>query len=239
MLESDPTDFVIDARMPSGLGGRWYGVFPASVVDIKDPDGMGRVKITLPWSPDTGNDRYEVWARVGTLMGGNNRGSWFIPDPNDEVLVGFEGGDPRRPYVLGGLWNGRDNPPETMDGAGKNFKKIIRSRNGVKVTLDDQDGQEKFIVETPGGQSLTLQDGPGSVEIVDSNGNSIKMETSGITVNASAQVTINAGAAVKVSAGMVSVNAGMSTFSGVVQCDTLISNTVISATYTPGAGNIW
>jgi uncharacterized protein involved in type VI secretion and phage assembly len=239
MLESDPTDFVIDARMPSGLGGRWYGVFPASVVDIKDPDGMGRVKITLPWSPDTGNDRYEVWARVGTLMGGNNRGSWFIPDPNDEVLVGFEGGDPRRPYVLGGLWNGRDNPPETMDGAGKNYKKIIRSRNGVKVTLDDQDGQEKFIVETPGGQSLTLQDGPGSVEIVDSNGNSIKMEASGITVNASAQVTINAGAAVQVSAGMVSVNAGMSTFSGVVQCDTLISNTVISATYTPGAGNIW
>jgi uncharacterized protein involved in type VI secretion and phage assembly len=239
MLESDPTDFVIDARMPSGLGGRWYGVFPASVVDIKDPDGMGRVKITLPWSPDTGNDRYEIWARVGTLMGGNNRGSWFIPDPNDEVLVGFEGGDPRRPYVLGGLWNGRDDPPEKMDGAGKNYKKIIRSRNGVKVTLDDQDGQEKFIVETPGGQSLTLQDGPGSVEIVDSNGNSIKMEASGITVNASAQVTINAGAAVKVSAGMVSVNAGMSTFSGVVQCDTLISNTVISATYTPGAGNIW
>ena len=92
MFESDPTDFVIDARMPSGLGGRWYGVFPASVSDVKDPDGMGRVKVTLPWSADTGSDRYEVWARVATLMGGNNRGSWFIPDPNDEVLVGFEGG---------------------------------------------------------------------------------------------------------------------------------------------------
>ena len=77
-----------------------------------------------------------------------------------------------------------------MDGAGKNYKKIIRSRNGVKVTLDDQDGQEKFIVETPGGQNLTLQDGPASVQIVDSNGNSIKMEASGITVNASAQVTM-------------------------------------------------
>jgi len=239
MFESDPTDFVIDARIPGGLGGRWYGVFPASVSDIKDPDGMGRVKVTLPWSADTGSDRYEVWARVATLMGGNNRGSWFIPDPNDEVLVGFEGGDPRRPYVIGGLWNGRDNPPQTMDGAGSNYKKVIRSRNGVKVTLDDQDGQEKFIVETPGGQKITMQDGPGSIEIVDSNGNSIKMEASGITVNASAQVTINAGAAVQVSAGMVSVNAGMSTFSGVVQCDTLISNTVISATYTPGAGNIW
>jgi hypothetical protein len=126
-----------------------------------------------------------------------------------------------------------------MDGAGKNYKKVIRSRNGVKITLNDQDGQEKFIVETPGGQSLTLQDGPGAVQILDSNGNSVKLEASGITVNATANVTINAGAQVSVSAGMVSVNAGMSTFSGVVQCDTLISNTVISATYTPGAGNIW
>jgi uncharacterized protein involved in type VI secretion and phage assembly len=239
MLEPDPTDLIIDARIPSGLGGRWYGVFPASVSDIKDPDGMGRVKVTLPWSPDTGTDRYEVWARVATLMGGNNRGSWFIPDPNDEVLVGFEGGDPRRPYVIGGLWNGRDNPPESMDGGGNNYKKVIRSRNGVKATLDDHDGQEQLILETPGGQKITLKDGPGSVEIVDSNGNSVKLEASGITVNASANVTINAGAQVQVSAGMVNVVAGMSKFSGVVQCDTLISNTVISATYTPGAGNIW
>jgi uncharacterized protein involved in type VI secretion and phage assembly len=239
MLDPSPIDLVTDARVPGGLGGRWYGVFPATVADIKDPDGQGRVKITLPWSPDTGNARYEVWARVATLMGGKDRGSWFIPDVRDEVLVSFEGGDARRPYVLGGLWNGKDTPPESMDGAGNNYKKVIRSRNGVKVTLDDQDGQEKFIVETPGGQKITLQDGPGQVELVDSNGNSIKMETSGITITAAAKVTINAGATVDVSAGMVNVTAGMSKFSGVVQCDTLISNTVISAVYTPGAGNIW
>ena len=229
---------LLDARVPRGLGGRWYGVYPALVSDIRDPDGQGRVKLTLPWSPDTGGERYEVWARVATLMGGNNRGSWFIPDVNDEVLVVFEGGDPRRPYVIGGLWNGTDSPPETMDGAGNNFKKVVRSRNGVKVTLDDTDGQEKFICETPGGQKITLKDGPGTVEIVDSNGNSIKMEASGITVNASAKVTINA-SMVAVSAGMVTVDAGMSKFSGVIQCDTLISNSVVSASYTPGAGNIW
>jgi uncharacterized protein involved in type VI secretion and phage assembly len=232
-------DLLSDDRVPLGLGGRWYGVFTATVVDIKDPDGMGRVKVILPWSPDTGGARYEVWARLATLMGGNNRGSWFVPDVNDEVLIGFEGGDSRRPYVLGGLWNGKDSPPESMDGAGNNYKKVLRSRNGVKVTLDDQDGQEKFIVETPGGQKITLQDGPGQVEIDDSNGNSIKLEASGITVTASAKVTVNAGATVDVSASMVNVTAGISKFSGVVQCDTLISNTVISATYTPGAGNIW
>ena len=81
-----------------------------------------------------------------------------------------------------------------MDGAGNNCKKVLRSRNGVKVTLDDQDGQEKLILETPGGQKITMKDGPGSVEIVDSNGNSVKLETSGITITAAAKVTINASA---------------------------------------------
>src|SRR5689334_15676687 len=170
-------DSLLDARLGSGLGGHWYGVYPALVTDIKDPDGLGRVKITLPWSPDPKGSRYESWARLATLMGGNNRGSWFIPDLNDEVLVSFESGDPRRPYVLGGLWNGSDAPPESMDGSGQNNTKVLRSRNGVKITLDDQNGQEKFIAETPGGQKITLQDGPGSINIEDSNGNFIKLET--------------------------------------------------------------
>jgi uncharacterized protein involved in type VI secretion and phage assembly len=238
VFEKSPLEMMLDARLPAGLGGRWYGVYPALVTDIKDPDGQGRVKVALPWSPDTDGSRYEAWARLTTLMGGNNRGSWFIPDVNDEVLIVFEGGDPRRPYVIGGLWNGSDTPPDSMDGAGKNFRKVLRSRNGVKVTLDDTDGQEKLILETPGGQKITMKDGPGAVEVVDGNGNSVKLETSGITVTASAKVTINA-SQVEISAAMVTVNAGMSKFSGVVQADTVISNSVVSASYTPGAGNIW
>jgi uncharacterized protein involved in type VI secretion and phage assembly len=238
VFEETAIELMHEGRVSRGLGGRWYGVYPALVSDIKDPDGQGRVKITLPWSPDTGGGQYEAWARVATMMGGNNRGTWFIPDTNDEVLVVFEGGDPRRPYVIGGLWNGSDSPPETMDGAGNNYKKVIRSRNGVKVTLDDQDGQEKLILETPGGQKITMKDGPGAVLIEDSNGNSVKLETSGITVTASAKVTVNA-SMVEVSAGMVKVDAGMSKFSGVVQADTVICNSIISASYTPGAGNIW
>jgi hypothetical protein len=136
------------------------------------------------------------------------------------------------------LWNGSDSPPESMDGAGKNYKKVLRSRNGVKVTLDDQDGREQFIAETPGGQKVTLKDGPGAVEIVDSNGNSVKLESSGVTVTASAKVTVNA-SAMTISAGTLTVDAGMSKFSGVVKADTVISNSVVSASYTPGAGNIW
>lgn len=238
IAERPMLEALLAARSAEGWGGLFHGVHPALVVDIKDPDSQGRVKIRLPWSPDSGGATCELWARVATLMGGNNRGTWFIPDVDDEVLVAFEAGDARRPYVLGGLWNGQDKAPESMDGGGNNYRKVIRSRNGVKVTLDDQDGQEKLVLETPGGQKVTLKDGPGAVEIVDGNGNSVKLETAGITINASAKVTVQAGQ-VAVSAGMVQVDAGMSKFSGVVQCDTLISNSVISASYTPGAGNIW
>ena len=238
LAERPMLEALLAARAAEGWGGLFHGVYPALVVDIKDPDAQGRVKIKLPWSPDAAGAACELWARVATLMGGNNRGTWFIPDTNDEVLVAFEAGDARRPYVLGALWNGQDKAPESMDGGGNNYKKVIRSRNGVKVTLDDQDGQEKMILETPGGQKVTLKDGPGAVEIVDSNGNSVKLESAGITIKASAKVTVQAGQ-VAVSAGMVQVDAGMSKFSGVVQADTVIANSVISSSYTPGAGNIW
>lgn len=217
---------------------RMYGVYPALVTDIRDPEQQGRVKIALPWAPDAGGSSYANWARLATFMGGNHRGSWFIPDVNDEVLVAFEGGDPRRPYVLGSLWNGVDTPPESMDPAGSNYRKVLRSRNGVKLTLDDQDGAEQLILETPGGQKLTLQDGTGGIVIQDSNGNSIQLEAGGITVTSPARVTVNS-SAVEISAGMVTVNAGMSKFSGVVQADTVIANSVISASYLPGPGNIW
>lgn len=230
-------EILLHADSPA-LRSRWFGVYPALVSDIRDPESQGRVKVTLPWSPDNGSERYEVWARLATLMGGKQRGSWLIPDVGDEVLVVFEAGDARRPYVIGGLWNGGDAPPETMDGAGNNFKKVLKSRNGVTVTLDDQNGQEQFIAETPGGQKLTLKDGPGTVEIADSNGNSIKMEASGITLTTSAVITLNA-SSLSVSASAVSVNAGSSNFSGTVIAATVNTPSVVAATYTPGAGNIW
>jgi len=238
MLLEDLTEEVKDARAPRGYGGRFYGAFPALVVNIKDPDGQGRVKVSLPWSPDGQGASYEVWARLATMMAGNNRGSWFIPDVNDEVLLIFMSGDPRSPCVIGGLWNGQDSPPQSMDGAGNNYIKKIRSRNGVQITLDDTDGQETLKLETPAGQTVTMQDGSPSINLQDSNGNTVQMDASGVTVTASAQVVVNASTA-QISAGMLTVNAGMSVFSGVVQADTVITNSVVSASYTPGAGNIW
>jgi uncharacterized protein involved in type VI secretion and phage assembly len=237
-VDKSPLEIIIDERVPHGLGGRWYGVYPALVTEIAgDPDGMGRVKVALPWVADTGDGRYEAWARIATLMAGNNRGSWFIPDKNDEVLIAFEGGDPRRPFVLGGLWNGKDAPPESMDGAGKNAKKVLRSRNGVVITLDDTDGRETLVLETPGGQKVTLADGPGAIEMVDANGNSVKLQASGVTIESASKVSITA-TVVEVSAALFKVSAGMSQFSGVVQSPTVLTTSVVSSSYTPGAGNI-
>ena len=226
-------------QAPFGVGdGRWYGVHVAIVVDIKDPDGQARVKVRLPWSPDPDGKPWEAWARLATLMAGDNRGTFFVPDVDDEVLVAFQAGDPRHPFVVGALWNGKAKPPRSMDGAGRNDIKQICSRTGVKITLDDTSGTQKLTLETPGGTKVELSDGPSKLLAQDANGNSVELSSSGITVTSSAKVTVNASTA-ELSAGSVTVNAGMSTFSGVVKCDTLITNSVVSSSYTPGAGNIW
>jgi hypothetical protein len=107
------------------------GVFPAVVTDNVDPDNQGRVKVRLPQMGEPDQPDQEAWARLATLMAGQNRGTWFIPDVSDEVLVAFEGGDARRPYVIGSLWNAANTPPESMDSS--NNKKLLRSRNGVTI----------------------------------------------------------------------------------------------------------
>jgi S-adenosylmethionine synthetase len=114
----------------------------------------------------------------------------------------------------------------------KHGKKLLRSREGLQIVIDDKAG--RFIIETPAGQKFLLQNAPGRIEINDEFGSSVTLGAGEISVKASAKVTINA-AVVEVNAAMVNVNAGMSKFSGVVHCDTLISNRVVS----PGAGNIW
>ena len=218
---------------------RLYGVYPALVTDVQDPDNQGRVQIKLPFVPDADGGTALAWARLATLMAGNGRGSWFIPDVNDEVLVAFTAGDPRRPVVIGALWNGVDAPPETMDSA--NNVRSVTSRSGHTLTFDDTAGAEKVEVKTNGGHTLTLDDAAGgTVTLAHSNGATIKIDAAGnIEITANVKIKINAPAGLEVTAAMVTVNAGMSNFSGVVKADTVITNSVVSASYTPGAGNIW
>jgi phage baseplate assembly protein V len=214
------------------------GVQLATVISLDDPESRSRVKVRLAAVGGTAGQVGELWARVATLFAGNDRGAFWMPDVNDEVVVAFVQGDSRMPIVLGGLWNGSSRPPETL--APANNLKVVRSRNGNRIVLDDTSGQERVIIETPGGNRVMLADGAGNaVTVEDSFGNSTTMAGGGVTVRTPSVLKIEAGAKVEVTAALVQVNAAMSRFSGVVQCDTLITNSVISASYTPGAGNIW
>lgn len=218
--------------------GWMHAGYLATVVSLDDPDRRNRVQVRLIAFDDVATQDAPMWARVVAPFAGSDRGVFFLPDVDDEVLVVFMNGDARYPLILGGLWNGNAQSPADIESGGANRFKRIKSRNGIVITLDDQQGQETLKLETPGGQKVTLQDGPGTVTVEDSNGNSIKLETAGITVTASAKVKVTA-SQVEVTAGMVKVDAAMSKFSGIVKCDTLITNSVISTSYTPGAGNIW
>ena len=118
----------------------------------------------------------------------------------------------------------------------RKVKQVIGAR--AKITLDDSRGPEVITIETPAGQIITLSAAGRAVDIADGNGNKIRLEPTGITIAAAGKVTVKA-TEVKVNAGTVTVDAGVTRFTGVVQCDALISNSVVSASYSPGAGNIW
>jgi hypothetical protein len=99
-------------------------------------------------------------------------------------------------------------------------------------------GKDQLIIETAAGQRITLNDTSASVLIEDTSGNTIRLDSSGITIQAAAKVVVNA-SQLQISAGMITVDAGMAKFSGVIQADTLIANSVVANSYTPGVGNVW
>lgn len=211
--------------------GRLFGVYIGVVTDVQDPDGQGRVKIRLPWVGEDDGSQATAWARLATFMAGNDRGSWFVPEPEDEVLVSFVAGDPRHPIVTGALWNGQDAPPEQMDA--ENNRRTIKSRAGHILRFDDTAGAAKVELLTAGGHRLELDDGAGGIITVrHSNGATIEIDAAG-------KITVTALTQLAVTAPLVTVDAAMSRFSGVVQADTVITNAVVSASYTPGAGNVW
>jgi hypothetical protein len=99
-------------------------------------------------------------------------------------------------------------------------------------------GNDQLVIETAAGQRITLDDASSSIVIQDANGNTLRLEPSGITIQAAAKVVVSS-SQLEISAGMVTVNATSAKFSGVLQADTLIANSVVASSYTPGAGNIW
>jgi uncharacterized protein involved in type VI secretion and phage assembly len=205
------------------------------VVDNHDPKRPGGIKVRLAMLAADAEGG-EVWARLAVPMAGANRGTFFLPEVDDEVLVAFEAGDVRRPYIVGALWNGQDTPP--IVSSEDNNTRAIVSRSGIRIILDDDAAGARLILETPGGRTVVLDDAEQQLDISDNLGNEIRLDTDGITIKSSANVTVQA-STVKIETSALEVNTAIASFSGTVKCDTMIANSVVATSYTPGAGNIW
>jgi uncharacterized protein involved in type VI secretion and phage assembly len=217
-------------------------LFLATVVNVQDPENRNRVQVRVYNADGVTDQDGPIWARVAVPFAGGNRGAFFIPDVGDEVVVAFLGGDPRGAIVIGSLWNGQDAPPETIGGSGQSVDRwTITGKAGTRIAIVEQPASSATITfSTPGGLTGTLTDQDGSIEFSNTEQTSVRIDSSGVTVNApTGQVQVTAASELTITAPSVTVNSAMSTFSGMVQCQTLIATTVDSATYTPGAGNVW
>lgn len=204
------TEFVISGMRAPDIAQTLAGAHKQSVqqglaiglvTNNNDPKNQGRVKVKFPWL----SEKHESnWARVSSLGGGSKRGASWIPEVDDEVLVGFEQGDVQHPYILGGLWNGKDAQPEPTSQLvknGKTVRRVLYSRTGHKITLDDSD-------EAPG---ISIQDKNGNIIEIDTKTNKLTIKMSGdVNIEAATQMNLKAGAGINIDGGpSVSIKAGM------------------------------
>jgi phage protein D/phage baseplate assembly protein gpV len=178
-----------------------HGVVPAVVTDVNDPAKLCRVKVRFPWLSD---NYASDWARTVQPSAGRNRGGIFLPEVGDEVLVAFEQGDIRRPYVIGGLYNGVDTPPlgsGVIDGAGQVSRRVFVSKKGHELSFGD-DTAKNGISLTSAGKGLEVVLDEGATEIkVNSNGTVTIKGTSKVSIESSGQMSLKAGAGITIDGG--------------------------------------
>ncbi len=201
MSEFDVPQSLVGSPNPEG---RFYGVSVGVVTNNQDPDNLARVKVRFPWLSDADESH---WARVLTPMAGNERGLYFLPEVDDEVLVAFQHGDVRFPYILGALWNGQDKPPETNDG--DNNLRTIKSRSGHIIRLDDTDGAEKIeIIDSSEKNSIVINTAENTITIaadaditIQSGSGKLVLEGNGIELTSQADVVVEASQGMDLQAG--------------------------------------
>ena len=141
---------------------------------VKDRNSLGQVLLTYPWLTGK-NDSY--WAPVATMMGGNTRGSWFMPEKGDDVLVAFEHGDFDRPHVVGFMWNGQSKPPRLDPGADADpQRRMLLSVNGHMIEIYDPD------VGSDGDK--------GYMRLRDAYGSEIVMQNAEVRIHAKGSLTL-------------------------------------------------
>jgi phage baseplate assembly protein gpV len=206
--------------------GNLSSLHMAQVIDNTDPENSGRIKVLL-----LANDM-EIWANVIVPSAGQGYGFACIPKVEEIVAVAFLSHD--QACVLGSLWTGSDSVPSDADAVEDHY--LVQTPRGTILEFDDNDGPT-FEVRTESGYKITIkEDGGGSINIK-RGGQSIKLSSTEVKVSGT-KIVLDA-STIEMSASMVTVNSAISQFSGVVQSDVLISNSVVGTSYTPGAGNIW
>lgn len=179
---------------PDAASAGFPGVAVGVVTSNSDPMHLGRVKVRFPALSDTVES---TWASCVTPMAGDQRGLYLIPEVGDAVLVAFELGDVNRPFVLGGFWAGPQKPPQAEDP--HNDQRLIRSRSGHVVRLDDTDGAERIeIVDKSGKNSITIETATNKVTVT---------AAGPVSVAADGDIELTAKGGVKISGRQVEISA--------------------------------
>jgi phage protein D/phage baseplate assembly protein gpV len=174
-----------------GQESRRAGPAIGIVTNVKDPDNQGRVKVKFPWLSE---DEESTWARLISPMAGPGRGLQLVPEVDDEVVVVFEQGDPNRPMIVGALWNGKDKSPlggDAISGSGAVQKRLLQTRVGHKILLDDSDSSKAIVITDSAGNEVKWDASNSKIEVT-SKGDltvhatgTLKLEGQAIEVKAS------------------------------------------------------
>jgi uncharacterized protein involved in type VI secretion and phage assembly len=216
--------------LADGSAPSYFGVYPAIVTDLVDSDQLGRVEVRFPWLGEDGDQAVRAWATLCSPYADTDQGLLALPEVGSQVVVAFEAGNLRRPYVIGATWNGREalpHPPERS-----NDVRLLRSRADSRLEFDDAAGSATVRLTMASGHQVILDDAAQEVTVKHAMGCVVKLTATAVEIQANVSLDV--------SAPMVKVDAPISTFSGMVKVGTLIAEQmVMSPAYTPGAGNIW
>jgi phage protein D len=183
---------VASHHRPSASGDPFSGVAIGQVTDNNDPDGLGRVKVKLPWLSD---DYESDWCRMSQLGAGPDSGAVWLPEVNDEVLLAFEFGDLRRAHVIGSLYNGQDKPHlgDGLFDAGKVKRRGFVSRAGHRlVFLDDANQLGIALISADGSCRVALNQTGGEVRVHCQGKVTIDTNQGDITLNSGGSVSVQA-----------------------------------------------
>jgi uncharacterized protein involved in type VI secretion and phage assembly len=208
---------------------RQSGVVIGIVKSLDDPREEGRIQVEYPW---LGEGQRSGWAPVAVPLSGGGRGMYFMPEPEDEVLVAFEHGDFNHPFIVGFLWNGQDSPPES-----DRKNRVIVTPGGHTLRFEDDEAAKKVIIQSDGGQRVELKDQPATITVETSNGNKIEITDTpaGVAISVpQGQVSVDCLQASVNASTILRVTAPVAQFSGVVQAQAVISNS-----YNPAPGNTY